>query len=223
MRWLALLLAAAVPTGAVLAQENGAAGPFGDERQFFFRCEAEVADGPLSASGSMVVDSNGAHAESLVWLSNEPLAFNDYEQESPANLHAFWSEPLGPQAFEAGRLHLMWDAPRRLPRPLLLTVDERLNDGTFAVLMNRYEKRKAAASIRLGHLLRWAGDKDQLRLSVYGDGGSEYLGTAVLPKAIITRMRGQFESLLARLDAKAADFQNQCTRHEHRDDLILAN
>ena len=157
MRWLALLLAAAGPTGAVLAQEDGAAGPFGDERQFFFRCEAELADGPLSASGSMVVDSNGAHAESLVWLSNEPLAFNDYEQESPANLHAFWSEPLGPQAFEAGRLHLMWDAPRRLPRPLLLTVDERLNDGTFAVLMNRYEKRKAAASIRLGHLLRWAG------------------------------------------------------------------
>lgn len=223
MRRLALLLAAAVPNGAALAQEGEAASPFGDDGQFFYRCEAEVEEGALSASGSLVVDRSGPRAESVVWLSTDPLTFDDYEQQSPANLHAYWSAPMGPQAFEAGRLHLLWDAPRRLPRPLILTFDGRLYDGAFAVSMSRFDRRKASASIRLDGLLQWAQGKQELRLTVYGDGGSDYLGTALLPMATLRTMRGQFDAVLARLAAKADDFASQCTRHEYRDDEILAN
>ncbi len=223
LRWLALLLAAATPTGAAWGQQDEAAGPFGDERQFFYRCEAEVEQGALSASGTLVVDHGGSRTESVVWLSTEPLMFDDYVQASPANLHAYWSGPSGPQAFEAGRLHLSWDSPQRLKRPVVLTVDGSLHDGAFAIGMNRFRARAAAASIRLAPLLRWAGEREELRFNIYDDAGGDYRGTAVFPMAIIHRMRGQFDAVLAQLDAKADDFQNRCTRHEYRDDEILVN
>lgn len=215
------ILATAVLLSGWHATASAEENPFGAD-EFQWTCEATVERDASRLTGSLTVSAGGTNLHYANWTYSAPIQIDNFHTVRPLTLTGYWSLT---QHFRDGNIQFLFRSEQRLPRSMYLSFDSSFDNGGFIAALYTADRHNASARLSFASFLRWIGDDDMLTVSVgsFDSGPPErrFLGTGQLPTDIFRHVEQDLVQLRSHLEAKARNFQNECTRFEVDHDAII--
>lgn len=200
-------------------------GPFGENGQYEWICQAQIDRSDTLLKGYWSVSADFSGPGQVEWQSRIPIQIDDYRQKSSLMQSGWFSMTDGTNALERATLRFTWQAPRNIPKAMILTYGAYAQTGGFVSLLVREKGQIASGTVKLGPLMRWAGTNEKFMVSIATATDSlvpkDFLGAGWIVTSVYRQLELDNRQLQLQLTAKAADFQNQCARVEHDNEIMI--